>query len=75
VAKREHEEAAREQKKAIREQRKAAREHREAEREHIDETGVSGRAKRRPLSQRAVSCWSGFGDAIYIYIHNTMTFA
>jgi len=45
----------------------AAREHRGAEREHIDEIGVSGGAKRRHLSQRAVTCWPGFGDTIYIY--------
>ena len=46
----------------------AAREHGRAEGEHIDETVVSGGAKRRHLSQLAVTCWPGFGETIYIYI-------
>ena len=41
-------------------------EHGGAEREPIDEIGVSGRAKRRYLSQPAVTCWPGFGEVIYI---------
>ena len=50
------------------EQGRAAREHGEAEAEHIDETGVSGRAKRRHLSQRTdyVLAWVR-GCYIYIY--------
>ena len=54
---------------ALREQGRAAREHWRAEGEHIDEMGVSGGAKRRHLSQRAVTCWLGFGDIIYIYVY------
>ena len=52
----------------MREQRRASREHEGVKGEHIDETGVSGGAKRRYLSQRTVTCWLRFGDAIYIYI-------
>jgi hypothetical protein len=48
------------------------REHERAEGEHIDETGVSGGAKRRGLSQQAVTCWPGFGETIYIYIYTTV---
>ena len=44
----------------------AWREQEGAKGEHIDETGVSGGAKRRHLSQRTVTYWLGFGDAIYI---------
>jgi len=51
----------------MREQGRAAREHGRAEREQKDETGSSGGAKRRHLSQPAVTCWPGFGDTIYIY--------
>ena len=50
----------------MREQGRASREHRGAKGEHIDETGVSGGAKRRHLSQRSVTCWHRFGDVIYI---------
>ena len=32
-------------------------------------TGVSGRAKRRDLSQRPVTCCTGLGEMIYIYIY------
>jgi len=66
VAKKEHERAMREHEGAMREQRRAAREHGGAEREHIDEMGVSEKAKRRHLSQLAVTCWPGFGETIYI---------
>ncbi len=52
---------------AMREQGRAAREHGGAEGEQMDETVFSGGAKRRHLSQRAVTCWPGFGDTIYIY--------
>jgi hypothetical protein len=38
-----------------------------ATREHIDETDVSGGAKRRGLSQRTVTCCVQFGDTLYIY--------
>lgn len=52
----------------MREQRRAAKEHGGVEGGHINETGVSGGAKRRHQSQRAITCWLRFGDAIYIYI-------
>ena len=68
MAEGEHGGAEREHEGAMREQGRAAREHGGAEGEHIDETGVSGGAKRRLLSQRPITCWPGFGDAIYIYI-------
>ena len=56
----------------MREQGRAARAHGGAEGEQIDETVFSGGATRRGLSQRTVSCWHGFGDAIYIlYIPRT----
>jgi len=48
----------------MREQGRAAREHGGAEGEQMDETVFSGGAKRRHLSQRAVTCWPGFGDTI-----------
>ena len=64
MAKGEHGGAEREHEGAIREQGRASREHRGAEGEHIDETGVSGGAKRRGLSQQMVTCWLQFGDAI-----------
>ena len=41
-------------------------EHERAQREHIDETGFSGEAKRRDLSQQRVTCCPGFGEYIYI---------
>ena len=47
-----------------REHKGVMREHGGAEGEHIDETGVSGGAKRRGLSQRLVTCWHRFGDTI-----------
>ncbi len=68
MAEGEHGGATREQGRAMREQRRAAREHGGAEGEHIDETVDSGGAKRRHLSQPAVTCWPGFGESIYIYI-------
>ena len=51
----------------MRELRRAAREHGGAEGEHIDETVISGGAKRRHLSQPTVTCWPGFGETVYIY--------
>jgi len=36
----------------------------------MDETVVSGGAKRRGLSQPAVTCWPRFGDTIYEYTYN-----
>ena len=48
---------------------RAIREYERAEGEHINETGVSGGAKRRHLSQQAVTCWLRFGEIIYIYIY------
>ena len=59
---------------SMREQGRAAREHGEAEGEHIDETVVSGRAKRRHLSQRPITCWPGFGDTIHIYVFCSFSF-
>ncbi len=67
MAEGEHGGAEREHKGATREQGRATREHGGAEGEHIDETVVSGGAKRRHLSQPAVTCWPGFGDTIYTY--------
>ena len=67
MAEGEHGGAEREHGGAAREQGRAAREHGGAEGEHIDETVVSGGAKRRRLSQPAVTCWPQFGVAIYIY--------
>lgn len=53
----------------------AQREHERASREqggeHIDETGISARAKRRGLSQQAVTCWPRFGETIYIYTYSS----
>lgn len=46
----------------------AKREHGGAEGEHIEEMGVSGGAKRRGLSQPAVTYWHGFGETRYIQI-------
>lgn len=69
MAEGEHGGAETEHKGATREQGRAAREHGGAEGEHIDETGVSGGAKRRHLSQPSITCWLGFGDTIYIYIY------
>jgi len=71
-AEREYKGATREQRRAVREYGGAEGEHRGAEREHIDEMGVSGRAKRRHLSQPAVTCWPGFGEVIYIYIYDML---
>jgi hypothetical protein len=48
---------------------RAEGEHKGVEREHIDEMGFSGGAKRRHLSQPAVTCWLRFGDTIYNYMH------
>lgn len=70
-ASRKHEKALREHERAQREHGKATREHKGARREHIDETGVSGRAKRRNQSQRPVTCWPQFGAYIYIHIFQT----
>ena len=56
-----------EHERAQREHGRAQREHEGAGREHVDETGLSGGAKRRGLSQRPVTCWPGFGDATYKY--------
>ena len=69
MAEGEHGGVKREHEEAKREQGRAAREHGGAEGEHIDETGVSGGAKRRHLSQRPVTCWLRFGETIYIYTH------
>lgn len=41
-------------------------EHEGAQREHIDETGFSGRAERRGISQQQAPCWPRFGEVIYI---------
>ena len=71
MAEKEHWGAKREHEGVIREQGKAAREHRGTEGEYINETGVSGGAKRRHLSQRLVTCWPRFGDAIYITYKHT----
>ena len=69
MAEEKHEGAASEHKEAEREHEEAQREHERARREHIDKTGLSGRAKRRRMSQRGVTCWPRFGDAIYIYMY------
>ena len=69
MAEGEHERASSEHGGAASEHERAQREHKGATREHIDETGLSGRAKRRGLSQRRVTCLPGFGETIYIYIY------
>ena len=61
LAKGEHE-------RAVREHGGAGGEHEGATREHMDETGLSGRAKRRDLSQRLFTYWPQLGAYIYIYI-------
>ncbi len=64
----------REYKRVEGEYRRVEGEHRRVEGEHINETGVSGGAKRRYLSQQSVTCWPGFGETIYIYttVHSTI---
>ena len=61
-----------EHKRAQREQRGAdgehEGEHEGATREHIDETGVSGGAKRRDLNQQSVTCCPQVGAYTYNYI-------
>jgi hypothetical protein len=63
----EHEGAEREHGRAEREHKGAGREHKGAKSEQWHETGVSGRAKRRPFSQWPITCCPQFGDIIYIY--------
>ena len=66
MAKRKHRRASREHGGATGEHRRAQREHKGATSEYIDETGFSGGAQRRDLSQRSVTCYTGFGEDIYI---------
>ena len=61
MAKGEHGRAASEHEGAEGEHEGASREHGRAEGEHVDETGVSGGAKGRDLSQRMVTCCPQFG--------------
>ncbi len=64
---REHERAAKEHGGAEGEYGRAIKEHKGVWKEHIEETGVSGGAKRRGLYQWPVTCWPQIGDIIYIY--------
>jgi hypothetical protein len=67
VTEKKHEKAKREHREAKREHEKATREHERAEEEHMNEMSFSAEAKRRHLSQSAVTCWPRF-ETIYIYI-------
>ena len=58
-----------EYKGAQREHERASREQEGAPREHLAQTGVGAGAGRRGLSQRAVTCWPGFGETLYIYTY------
>ncbi len=40
----------------------------------MDETVVSGGAKRRHLSQRLVTCWPQLGYILYIGIYSILKF-
>ena len=62
VAEGEHGRAVREHRESTREQRANTGEHEGASREQMDETGLSARAERRGLSQRAVTYCLRFGD-------------
>lgn len=66
MAKGEHGGAASEHEGAEGEHEGASREHGRAEGEHVDETGLSGGAKRRGVSQQRVTCYPQFGAYIYI---------
>ena len=65
MAKGEHGGAASEHEGAEGEHEGASREHGRAEGEHVDETGLSGGAKRRGVSQQRVTCYPRFGAYIY----------
>ena len=67
-ASREHRGAGGEHERAQREHGRATREHEGASREHLDETGLSGKAKRRGLNQHQITYCPQFGVYIYIYI-------
>ena len=64
MAEGEHRGVASEHEGAEEEHKGALREHGRAEEEYVDKTGLSGRAKRRGLSQQAIMCCSRFGAYI-----------
>jgi len=69
VTEKKHKKAARKHREATRKQKRAVREHERASRKQMNETVLSGGAKRQGLSQPVVTCWPGFGETIYIYIY------
>ena len=64
VADGEHKGVVSEHEGAEKEHKGALRKHERAEKEYVDETGLSGRTKRRGLSQQTITCCFRFGAYI-----------